>query len=87
MKLNMYAIYDEAIGSVVSDSIKCFPNDRAAIRLISHALKSVEQEFMPDLQVFCLGTIDCDSGEIVSDIRKIGSAISILSTVDNDNDK
>lgn len=79
MTLNLYAIYDTGIESVVTGTFFTAPTDHAAMRYYHTISRQIHQDFFPDYKVFCLGRIDMDKGIITSDVKPVSDMPTIMS--------
>jgi len=79
MELNLYAIYDKGVSSIVSNTLIVSVSDVAAKRLFSQYGEKVSKEFLPDYTVVCLGKLNMTDCKFASEIREVGALASIMS--------
>lgn len=82
MKVGLYAVRD-AVGGTLG-MVQAFQNDGVAIRSLEYMAKHGAQQLAivaekpGDFTLYCLGTLDDVSGELVSDYRNVCSFVEIL---------
>lgn len=82
MKIGLYAVRD-AVGGTLG-MVQAFTNDGVAIRSLEFMAKHGAQQLAVvldhpgDFTLYCLGTYDDVSGELVSDYRNVCSFVDVL---------
>ena len=75
MIVKLYSIKDVIVGHFKSPAQ--FNNDQEAVRAIKYALKSVNDlsRNCNDYQMWCLGSLDTETGVIISDVHLVCNLI------------